>query len=158
MIRLSHRRSRAVVLLALAALLLTGGATAGRAANPPAAAGPTLTDVSAATQTPALFTVAGADFTPGGRVYLAVYDQMGAKLYETRWVSAGAAAEEKLGMHGELVVPASPGGTLRAAFAGLCGASAMMRAYDQTARTWSNWLDVEPGCGAADAGRAPGRR
>src|SRR5690606_1638571 len=75
--------------------LLLGGATGGRlAAADPGMAGasaaplPSLTDVSAGTRTPDLFTVAGTDFTPGGLVYLAVYDQMGAKLYETRWVTA----------------------------------------------------------------------
>ena len=52
---------------------------------------PSLTNVSATTQTPALFTITGNDFTPGGRVSLAIYDQMGAKLYETRWITANAA-------------------------------------------------------------------
>jgi hypothetical protein len=36
-------------------------------------------------------TVTGTDFTPGGRVYLAIYDQMGARRYETRWVTASLA-------------------------------------------------------------------
>ncbi len=49
---------------------------------------PSLTDVSATTQTARLFTVTGRDFTAGGRVYLAIYDQMGARLYETRWITA----------------------------------------------------------------------
>ena len=30
----------------------------------------------------------GEDFTAGGNVYIAIYDQMGAKLYETRWAEA----------------------------------------------------------------------
>src|SRR5215207_8388832 len=49
---------------------------------------PSLSNVSATTQTPALFTITGNDFTPSGRVSLAIYDQMGAKLYETRWITA----------------------------------------------------------------------
>ena len=40
------------------------------------------------------------------------------------------------------------GGTLREAFANLCGATAMMRAYDQATTTWSTWLTVEPACAA----------
>ena len=63
----------------------------GDEASAPASASPrvpSLTDVSATTQTARLFTVTGKDFTPGGRVYLAIYDQMGAQLYETRWITA----------------------------------------------------------------------
>jgi hypothetical protein len=111
---------------------------------------PILIDVSATTESPALFTVAGAGFTPGGRVYLAIYDQMAAKLYETRWivaspdpaVLAGPTDHQAAGSHG---------GTLREAFANLCGATAMMRALDEATATWSNWLTVEPACAAHPA-------
>ena len=54
---------------------------------------PSLSNVSATTQTPAVFTITGSDFAPGGRVYLAIDDQMGAKLYETRWITASAAPQ-----------------------------------------------------------------
>src|SRR3954451_20889066 len=82
---------------------------------------PSLTDVSATTQTPALFTITGNDFTPGGRVYLAIYDQMGAKLYETRWITAslattGMGREAGDGPLGQTLMTI-PGGTLREAFA-----------------------------------------
>jgi hypothetical protein len=112
---------------------------------------PSLTNVSANTQTPALFTITGNDFTPGGRVYLAIYDQMGAQLYETRWISASLPMLALMGPtgHEAASLPGSGrGGTLREAFANLCGATAMMRAYDLETVTWSNWLTVEPACAA----------
>ena len=52
---------------------------------------PSLTNVSATTQTPALITITGNDFTPGGRVSLAIFDQMGARFSETRWIAASLA-------------------------------------------------------------------
>ena len=33
-------------------------------------------------------------------------------------------------------------------FANLCGATAMMRAYDEATTIWCNWLTVEPACTA----------
>jgi hypothetical protein len=110
---------------------------------------PRLTDVSATTQTPRLFTVTGTGFTPGGRVYLAIYDQMGAQLYETRWITASPALAVEAGPtdHEAAFIDGS-GGTLRETFANLCGATAMMRAYDEATTTWSTWLPVEPACAA----------
>ena len=146
MIRSLPRRLRPLPLLALLGLLAGGGS----AADQPVPA-PTLADASATTRTPALFTVTGRDFTAGGRVYLAVYDRMGARLHETRWVTASRAtvAEQDWGegQYGGAVT--SPGGGLREAFAGLCGATAMMRALDERTAAWSNWLEVAPDC--ADA-------
>jgi hypothetical protein len=113
---------------------------------------PIVTDVSAAAPARGVFTVAGRQFSPGGRVYLALYDQMGAKLYETRWIEASSTTtvihhqpgDGPLG--GDRVTVG--GGTLRASFANLCGATAMLRALDGTTNTWSNWLTVEPACSA----------
>src|SRR3954465_3590920 len=86
------KRIPAVALMAAVGLLtLVTSAQAdnrGMTTSPPV---PSLTNVSATTQTPALFTITGIDFTPGGRVYLAIYDQMGAKLYETLWITASLA-------------------------------------------------------------------
>ena len=139
------------------ALLALGGATGGRpAAADPGLAGasaaplPSLTDVSAGTQTPDLFTVTGTDFTPGGQVYLAVYDQMGAKLYEPRWVTASLAATVRVHQPGDGPLGRSlvdvPGGGLREAFGQLCGATAMMRALDEATAVWSNWVPVGVTC------------
>jgi hypothetical protein len=112
---------------------------------------PSLTDVSATTQTARLFTVTGTGFTPGGRVYLAIYDQMGAQLYETRWITASLPLLTVLGPtghEGASLAGFGRGGTLREAFANLCGATAMMRAYDEATTMWSTWLTVEPACAA----------
>src|SRR4051794_40881806 len=112
---------------------------------------PSLVDVSATTQSGRLFTVTGTAFTPGGRVYLAIYDQMGSQLYETRWITASlpvVAVTEPTGHEGASFTGSDQGGTLREAFANLCGATAMMRAYDQATATWSPWLTVEPACAA----------
>src|SRR5215203_7013438 len=117
----------------------------------PSVAIPSLTDVSATTQTPRLFTVTGNGFTPGGRVYLAIYDQMGAQLYETRWSTAGLPVLALMGPTGHEPRPllgSGRGGMLHEAFANLCGATAMMRAYDLETDTWSTWLTVEPACAA----------
>ena len=135
MIRSLRHRLRLLGVLALLGLLALGGATGARAQTgdpdgdigPAAAPAPSLTDVSATTQTAALFTVTG-------RVYLAVYDQMGAKLFETRWITASY----------------EPGGGLREAFGGLCGATAMVRALDEQTAVWSNWLPVSFACASSD--------
>jgi hypothetical protein len=109
---------------------------------------PSLTDASAAAQTPLLFTVDGTDFTAGGRVYLAIYDQMGARLYETRWVTASLVTTVLVHQPGDGSLGRSrvdvPGGALHEDFGQLCGATAMMRALDEATATWSNWLTVEP--------------
>jgi hypothetical protein len=145
-------RSLLAVVAAFLSLVTLGGAVAADHYRDPVPAPvavpvPSLTDVSATSQTPTLFTVTGKDFTSGGRVYLAVYDQMGAKLYETRWVTATSAP-----IHGpgdslpNAQGPEGPGGTLREAFGQLCGATAMMRALDEQTAVWSNWLTVQFAC------------
>jgi hypothetical protein len=116
---------------------------------PAPSAAPALSDASATTHTSNLFTVSGAGFTAGGRVYLAIYDQMGAQLYETRWITASLPVLAVMGPTGHEAASINGyGGTLRASFANLCGATAMMRGYDQVTTTWSNWLTVEPACAA----------
>lgn len=153
------RRVRFFALVTLLGLLALGVGSAAEVAADhmrpfPAAPVPTLIDVSLPapttglfTATTGLFSVAGHEFTPGGRVYLAIYDQMGAKLYETRWVTAAAAGGYPIGGENGHAQSSSPGGTLRESFANLCGAKAMMRALDSATATWSNWLTVEPTCG-----------
>ncbi|MEA2514848.1 MAG: hypothetical protein QOJ59_4337 [Thermomicrobiales bacterium] len=158
LIRSLRRRIHLIGVLVLLGLLALGGATGGRAAAAPV---PSLVDVSATTQTPALFTVTGAGFTAGGRVYLAVYDQMGTKLIETRWVTASLTTSTmryppRAGIHpGEMVT--IPGGDLRQAFAGLCGAAAMIRALDEQTAVWSNWLPVHFACDGGDGPNRTGR-
>lgn len=166
--RLEAKVGRWIVTFGVAgvlALLALGGATGGRPAaaclgcgEAVAAPVPSLTDVSAGTRTPDLFTVTGTDFTPGGQVYLAVYDQMGAKLYETRWVTASLATTVRVHQPGDGPLERSlvvvPGGGLYEAFGQLCGTTAMMRALDEQTAVWSNWLTVEFAC-AVDGGDGP---
>ena len=138
-----------VALVVGIAIVALGLGRAGAAADQPVS-GPRLTDVSATGRTSTLFTVDGAGFTPGGRIYLAVYDQLGTRLYETRSVTASLATTVRHHEMGEGpnggYRRTTPGGALHEAFDHLCGATAMMRALDQTTATWSNWLTVEPAC------------
>ena len=137
---------RFAMVVGIAAVTL-GIGSAGAADTSQAVPVPRLTDVSATTQTARLFTVTGEDFTPAGRVYLAIYDQMGAQLYETRWITASPGLAVEAGPTGHEAAFIRSG-TLREAFANLCGATAMMRAYDEVTTVWSNWLTVEPACAA----------
>jgi hypothetical protein len=76
-------------------------------------------------------------------VYVALYDKWGTSLHETRWISASA---DQYGANGS-ADPATGfhrGGSLTETFAGLCGASVMVRAFDQQTAAWSNWLDIAP--------------
>jgi hypothetical protein len=105
---------------------------------------------------PELFSVVGQGFTASGQVYLAIYDQAGARLYEHRLVHAtpklNADQAARLNDHGVIDAVASPGGSINQTFQGLCGASAMMRAEDVSTGVWSGWLMVAPKCGAQIAG------
>ena len=164
--RLEDKVGRWIVTFGVAGVLtlLLGATTGGRLAADPGLAGasaaplPSLADVSAGTRTPELFTVAGADFTPGGRVYLAVYDQMGARLYVTRWVTASLVTTVLRHQPGDGPLGRSPvvvpGGTLPEAFGQLCGTTALMRALDEQTAVWSNWLPIEFAC-AVDGSDGP---
>jgi len=98
--------------------------------------------------------VSGEGFTAGGGIYIAIYDQMGAKLYETRF-SAATPAAVVTGTRAEVpeAHPFTPsaGGKLFESFGGLCGAQVMIRAYDMQTAVWSNWLNVAPLCDSAPA-------
>src|SRR4051794_14015098 len=78
---MSYRRFRWFLFIVVCSLLALGGHAATVAADHlrPAflPAPPTLSDDSAAAPPRGVFIVAGQHFTPGGRVYLALYDQMG---------------------------------------------------------------------------------
>ena len=130
------------LLLALASLTVLGAAAP---ATQAVSTLPTLTDAFATTSESGMVTVSGEGFSPGGQVYVALYDRWGATLHETRWVTASAtvygrdgSADPAAGYH--------RGGTVDEVFAHLCDATPMVRAYDRETATWSNWLDVNPGC------------
>ena len=94
MLRIRRYRGSFVVALALLRLMLVGTFSA-RACAVPGNAGitrPELTAAVGADGASGAITVTGRGFTPGGRVYVALYDVWGAKLYGKRWTYASAAA------------------------------------------------------------------
>jgi hypothetical protein len=140
MSRVLHRSISFVLILTLLSIALVG-TRASPASG--AAAGPVLSTASARIFAPDVVTVRGQAFTPGGEVYVALYDKWGTSLHETRWISASA---DQYGANGS-ADPATGfhrGGSLTETFAGLCGASVMVRAFDQQTAAWSNWLDIAP--------------
>lgn len=142
-----------VSLVGLLALGVGGSAHVAAQVRPSVApASPTLTDASAAAPARGVFTVAGQGFTPGGRVYLAIYDQMGAKLYQTRWLTASPqytiTGMSDVSPEAHPIVSADKGVFL-ADFPRYCGAGVMVRAYDQTTESWSNWVDFDANCQSA---------
>jgi len=81
---------------------------------------------------------------------MAIHDPMGARPYVTRWISASN-TYTIVGMSDNApeahpIVSATPVGTFRQSFTGLCGTEVMIRAYDQSTETWSNWIDVTSPC------------
>ena len=132
---------------------------------------PSLTYAIASELPSALIRVSGDGFTPGGLVFIALHDQWGETLHETRWVIASS---PDYGLYGSMD-PAQgfrPGGTVGEVFdlfqetiygpngsmdpalgyvpaesAGAsCGMALMVRAFDHQAQAWSNTLDVSVGC------------
>ena len=102
--------------------------------------------------------VTGEGFAAGGRVYVAIYDQMGATLYETRWVKATPAIDitgPRADVPEAHPITKPVGGELYAAFGGLCGTEVLIRAYDQDTALWSNWLVTAPLCELAPQGFGP---
>jgi hypothetical protein len=140
-----HNRFFVVALLAL----FTLANLFGRVEAAPSPAAPAIAlDVSHAFS-PGTIMVDGQGFTPGGRVYIALYDRWGVALHETRWVTATSVLYGSDGSQD----PArgfTAGGTVRERFTGLCGTELMARAYDAATQTWSAELDVN----ATNAGSA----
>jgi hypothetical protein len=154
---LPHRLARGslitllFVIMALGACL-NGGAQA--SAKPSLGKQPALVNASvsaAARET----VIKGSGFTPSGRVYLAIYDQAGARLFEHRWIHASSTLNAdqaaRLNDHGVADAVATSGGDIDETFTGLCGASAMARAFDERANVWTTWLIVEPKCAVYDS-------
>jgi hypothetical protein len=143
---MSHLSSRIhhVIVMLVASGLVAFGFSSGSAAAPTISS-PTLTSTQAWAPQAGTLVIAGESFTPGGVVFVALYDQWAEELYETRWIVAGLTT---YGPDGSLD-PATgyrQGGTFQEIFDGLCGAEVMVRAYDQVADAWSNVVDVEAGC------------
>lgn len=153
MSRLGLRRCRPFVLMAMLLSLAVLGSTAPHASAATSAvdapdvvpSGPILTSAAATSPELGTIVVAGQDFTPGGRVYVALYDQWAVTRYPAGWVTASAVAYGQDGSR-DPAAGFSPGGTILVPVQHLCGANALVRAYDKHLARWSNWLDVSPGC------------
>jgi hypothetical protein len=134
--RVIRRPISFVLVLLFASALLPGG---------PASAAPSpgrAPFLAAAVAAPGAIAIRGSGFTPGGRVYVALYDLWGAKLHQTRWTTASPALSGPDGSQ-DPAAGYRPGGIVSERFDGLCGATLMARAYDETTQTWSAALDVD---------------
>jgi hypothetical protein len=134
--RLIRFRTSFVLALALLSLVLAGTAGAGADAAP---TGPALAAVAVA---PGAIAVIGSGFTPGGQVYLAVYDAWGSPRDETRWIAASQAAYVGNGS-ADRGLAFVTGGTFDQRFDGLCGGSALVRAYDRGTFASTPWIEVD---------------
>jgi hypothetical protein len=134
------RISLVLAVTALAAILPGISSRAGHVGA--ASIGPTLTSAHQLTVVPGRVAVTGNGFTPGGRVYIALYDTWGTMLHETRWATASPV---QFGINGS-VDPAlgyRSGGSVFETFDDLCGDSVMIRAFDGQMTVWSNVLSVD---------------
>lgn len=141
-----------ISLLAIAAMLFVGLTPRSHASAAPLAAAqrPELTGGFDAAATGKV-TLNGAHFTPGGDVYVAIYDQAGARLYEHRLAFAGPsiATQEAEALNGSYHMPVVDEGTFSESFDGLCGTAIMARALDESTKTWSEFLSLNANCATA---------
>lgn len=139
------------------------------------AAPPQLRSAVSSAIAPASIVVTGDRFSPGGLVYIALYDGWGTTLHETRWVTANPTVHGPNGSqdpaHGFIT-----GGHITESFEvvrqsvygangsqdpaqgyvvgdegtqapiSACDAPLMVRAFDGRTASWSNSLDVDLGC------------
>ena len=138
--------SRLFVLLPLIAVLLASAGSVDAAPGDPSFE-PLLTRIQSSATNQGEITVLGANFTPGGDVFVAIYDRWGNQVHETRWTTASGDTpaingtnDPSQGFH--------PGGVVFETFTQLCEQPAMVRAYDQQTNTWSNLLDIDTDCSA----------
>jgi hypothetical protein len=162
------------VVLALIGLLVPGQFVADARVQPPQVGlSPTLVE-AVSVPSEGMVIVRGQQFTPGGQVYVALYDRWGVQRFETRWVSA---SEELWGMngsrdpalgyvHGGSVIERfslsdeafGPNGSRDPALidvpddpggdlmARSCTTMLMVRALDVEQNVWTNTIDAEMGC------------
>ena len=110
--------------------------------------GPVLTGVACSGGVPETLTVSGDDFTPGGEVDVVVYE-LG--MTKPSAIHSIRATLPLFGRNGS-TDPASgfkPGGAVNAALGHHCGATLVVRAYDQEAGSWSDGLVVDLSCESA---------
>ena len=110
--------------------------------------GPILTGVACSGGVPGTLTVTGEHFTPGGEVDVMVYE-LG--MTKPDAIHSIRATLPKFGRNGS-TDPASgftPGGGVNAALGHHCEATAVVRAYDQKAGSWSDGLVADLSCASA---------
>jgi len=110
-----HRSRRQLVLvLAILGLVVSGSQVAhiGSAQSAPVTSSLV---IDATAQSPGSVTVTGQNFTPGGRVYVALYDQWGMRLHETRWIVASRTVYEPM-RSDDPTAGFVPGGAIEAIF------------------------------------------
>ncbi len=151
----SRVRCPFVLLLALVSLaaLVDAPASAVAISNPldittTVPEGPLLTGVVCSGGVPGTLTVTGEHFTPGGEVDVVVYE-LGTTKPDA--IHSIRATLPLFGRNGS-ADPASgfkPGGAVNAALGHHCEATAVVRAYDQEAGSWSDGLVVDLSCESA---------
>jgi hypothetical protein len=139
-------RAPSVLVLTLTVLFAIG--TGAGAAPTAAPSGPVLTIAAMA---PGSIAVAGRGFTPGGRVYVALFDVWGTTPYATRytprderWTAASASAAYGRDGSADPAAGYAVDGTIDERLTGLCGATWMIAAYDEATEAWTGWLAIDP--------------
>src|SRR5215213_3882459 len=110
--------------------------------------GPVLTGVACSGGVPGTLTVTGEHFTPGGEVDVLVYE-LG--MTKPDAIHSVRATLPQFGRNGS-TDPASgfqPGGGVNVALGHHCGATVVVRAYDQEAGSWSDGWVVDLSCESA---------
>jgi hypothetical protein len=134
------------VVISVVGLAILSGASHRADATPSTApAGPSVWFDTMQTSNQGALYVDGQHFTPGGQVYIAIYDVWGSRLYSTMWTTAST------------TIPGTPGGSdadqgtidgglVSVEFDNLCDANVLVRAYDKETQVWSSWLTADPAC------------
>jgi hypothetical protein len=137
--RVFCRSTSFLLVLTFISVLVTGVESSFAAIAP---AGPNVTSVLEPELAPGTIMITGEGFTPGGAVYVALYDPWGIALHETRWTTASQTIYGPRGST-DPALGYRQGGKLNEMFAGLCGATVLVRAFDHQTATWSNWMNVD---------------
>jgi hypothetical protein len=139
------------VILFVASLMLSGFTTGMAADSVVSSPGPILTSAGVVHATPGMLTVVGNHFTPGGPIYLVLFDHAGAKLDSSVWTRGVVTRFDENGNY-------AYDGVLHETLGAVCGAAAMVQAYDEQAATWSNLLFIDKDSGKCGMSPPDGRR
>jgi hypothetical protein len=131
------------MLLALLILTLPATGTA-RAAHDGRAIVPTISSSSTNQGSQSALIVTGADFTPGGDVFIAIYDRWGNIARESRWTTASTVPMTTNGV-ADPAHEITPGGVIVEAFDAFGEQLVTVRAFNRQTAAWSNPVDVTIG-------------